>query len=453
MKSRKILLLVVIFFVILGIAACSKNKVVKINSVSDLRAIKTDYETKTKYVLTKDLNLKNVDWEPLKSFYGTIDGKNHKISGLKISENAGGLFTSVQGTIKNLTIEGEITASYAGMFAGRLDEDGKIENCKSYGTITGSAINYVGGIVGTLVNGSINNCINYANIHGTTKIGGIIGDSWSKYHDVTISNCQNYGEIKGKNYVGGIVGNVLADASLTITDQKTYGDHYTYVKNCVNNGKVAGTDDFIGGLIGYVAGTESTRSTDDGPLVSNGYIELFNLTNNGAVEGIDSVGGIVGHEARLVTKFDKCINNESVKGNNYVGGIVGRNRSRQISNVTNNGIVTGNNYVGGVAGETSSIINSKNFGPVTASRYVGGVAGAVFGETDSKNLENHGTITTTGSHTGGIIGYGSNTKAALIDSNNYGKVTSDSNSYIDGIMGYNKNIVINNCHDYSKDEK
>lgn len=448
MKNKLIIFLTVLVSTIF-IFGCGKSNRIKINSVSDLKNITTNYETTTTYVLTKDLNLKDIEWEPLKDFYGTFDGQNHKITGLKITTSASGLFTSVHGTIKNLSVEGEIIASYSGMIAGRLDEGGLLKNCKSSGIIKGDELKYVGGLVGTLVNGEIIDCKNYANITGTTKIGGIVGDSWSKYTNVTIKNCENYGEISGTNYVGGIVGNVLADASLSADDQKTYGDKYTYITRCLNAGKVSATSNFVGGIIGCAAGTESTKIINSESVVANGYVSLTNLTNNGEVNGADSVGGIIGHETKWVSEFKNCTNNASIKGNNYIGGIVGRNRSRQIDSVTNNGEITGLNYVGGIAGETSSIVNSKNYGSVSANRYVGGVAGSLFGETDSSNLENHGAINSNGSYTGGIIGYGSNSNASLKNSNNYGIVSSTSTSYIDGIMGYHKNINIENCFDYS----
>lgn len=447
---NKIIIILIALIGLIGICSCGSNKKVKINSVSDLKKISTNYETKTTYVLTKNLNLGDDEWEPLQDFYGTFDGQNHKISGLKITNSAGGLFTAVHGTIKNLQIEGEISTSYSGMIASRLDEGGLLENCKSSGIISGEEIKYVGGIVGTLVNGQIINCKNYTNITGTTKIGGIVGDTWSKYVDVTIKNCENYGEISGSNYVGGIIGNILADANLTANDQTTYGDKYTYITECINNGKVIGTGNFVGGIIGCAAGTESIRVINNESTTANGYVSLTNLTNNAEVTGIDSVGGIIGHETKWVNEFKNCTNNGIITGNNYVGGIVGRNRSRQISFVINNGNISGLNYIGGIAGETSSVVNSKNYGSINGNRYIGGVAGSVFGESDSSNLENHGKVESRGSYTGGIIGYGSNSKASLKDSTNYGNVSSTSTSYIDGIMGYNKNITIENCFDYSK---
>lgn len=450
MKLNKILTIVVILLLGLGICSCS-NKTIKIDSVKDLKNIQTDYDNKKNYVLTKDLDLKQEEWTPIKDFYGTFDGKNHKIKGLVVNEIGGGLFTAVHGEIKNLTVEGVIKASYSGMITGRLDEGGLIKNCKSYGNASGEGIKFVGGLVGTLVNGTITNCTNYVNIEGTTKLGGIVADTWSKFADVKVENCKNYGTIKGTNYLGGIIGNALADAALDLANQNTYQDRYTYIKNCENNGKIVGTGNYVGGLVGYVSGTESTKSTTDGSQSSNGYIEITNLVNNGEVEGIDSVGGIVGHEVKWVTKFDSCVNNATIKGNNYVGGIVGRNRSRQISNHINNGQINANNYVGGIAGESSSAIDCKNYGDVKAVRYVGGVIGNLFGVTDSSNLENHGNVTTTGSHTGGVVGYGSNTAAKLLNSDNYGIVNSTATNYVDGIMGYNKNITIENCHDYSKE--
>ena len=101
-----------------------------------------------------------------------------------------------------------------------MGSGGKIENCHNYSQISGT--NYVGGIVGYILNSSkfekIINCSNEGNIVSTTKdayIGGIIGNTDAI--TLTIENCFNKGNVQGS----GITGN-----------------NRSYIKNCYNAGTV-----------------------------------------------------------------------------------------------------------------------------------------------------------------------------------------------------------------------
>lgn len=113
-------------------------------------------------------------------FKGTFDGQNHTVSGvevLKYSANGVGFFgKAYTGTIKNLTVEGTITA---------------------YGC------NYVGGIVGHGY-ATISNCTFKGNVGSTNtmQVGGIAGSG-----GFTITNCSVYGNVTAECWAGGIVGN------------------------------------------------------------------------------------------------------------------------------------------------------------------------------------------------------------------------------------------------------
>ena len=78
---------------------------------------KDDFEGKT-VLLTNDINLNGQPWTPIGnvndyptiSFWGTFDGQNHTISNLTASDNAegnaaAGLFGSLIGTVKNVTLK------------------------------------------------------------------------------------------------------------------------------------------------------------------------------------------------------------------------------------------------------------------------------------------------------------------------------------------------------------
>lgn len=214
----------------------------------------------------------------LKSFAGTFDGQEHTISGLYIDESDGialGLFGDVSGTVKNLTVTGEINgSSVVGGIAASCD--GAITNCHSDVTI--NAQREAGGIVGTLANGGV------------------------------ISLCENTGNIKISNketYAGGIAGHNIEGT----------------IKDCSNSGKIEnGTDGFrnrLGGIAGFLDNGTIESSTNTGEVISNATDASYtgDTTQN-------YVGGIVGYNSYGTVK--SCTNNGRVyNAVPYAGGVAG----------------------------------------------------------------------------------------------------------------------------------
>ena len=121
-----------------------------------------------------------------KSFRGTFNGNAHTISNMSIfsyGEGVGFFGETFTAVIKNLTIEGNITAymNYVGGIVGH--GYATIENCVFKGNISGTAMQ-VGGIAGS-GGFTITNCSVYGNIHADTWAGGIVG------------NCQDGGAYTG----------------------------------------------------------------------------------------------------------------------------------------------------------------------------------------------------------------------------------------------------------------
>ncbi|MCQ2814920.1 MAG: hypothetical protein MJ227_01300 [Bacilli bacterium] len=120
-------------------------------------------------------------------------------------------------------------------------------NCGDFGTRSGAAsLQWNGGIVGTsynqgdkISNIKVNNCRNFGTIKGSaTAIGGIAG-SPSGNASFTITNCQNYGHvIAGTTYAGGIVG------------QASGGTVKGSIANCINYGDIQAGTDYCGGIAG-----------------------------------------------------------------------------------------------------------------------------------------------------------------------------------------------------------
>ena len=195
-------------------------------------------------------------------FAGTFDGCGHTISGLSVNltSNAGaGLFGTVCGaTIKNLKVEGNVSASnsaFVGGIVGRTLTSATIDSCSFAGTVTSTkksgASNATAGIVGKVKTGTvtITNCANTATVNGNGNIAaGILGYGGS--NKVTIENCYNTGAISGQWYASGICG------SSTVKAQTSS------IRNCYNSGTITATN---GG--NYYAGiTANFRGT-----ISNSY--------------------------------------------------------------------------------------------------------------------------------------------------------------------------------------
>lgn len=175
-------------------------------------------------VLCNDIDLDTAEWTPIGGgdgfattfFAGVFDGAGHTISGLSINAgyNHAGLFGYVNGAgavIKNLSVQGNITSSSAnvGGIVGTL-VSGTVQNCSFNGSVTNNKAKngYAGGIVGYFNNSSTANtpavigCVNKANVSSNGYAGGITG--YGKYG--TISESYNTGTISGTTRAGGIAG-------------------------------------------------------------------------------------------------------------------------------------------------------------------------------------------------------------------------------------------------------
>lgn len=162
--------------------------------------------------LANNIDLNDELWTPIGIygtqatwFKGTFDGQNHAVTGLKVEEsgkNGVGFFSKVYtGTIKNLTVEGSVSAS---------------------------GCNYVGGIVGHGY-ATITNCTFKGTVgnNNSMQVGGIAGSG-----GFTVTNCSVYADVTAECWAGGIVGNCQD------------GGAYT---NCYVEGIISSKSTFWGG--------------------------------------------------------------------------------------------------------------------------------------------------------------------------------------------------------------
>lgn len=341
--------------------AGTENAPYLIDTFEDLAALRdavNDGQDQTgqyfKMTANIDLGGEENPWEPIgyggKSFTGTFDGAGHTISGLYLNfssidtyqDQGLGLFTYVRqgGTVENLTVEGVIDGTNAGVVIGGIvgkNNGGTISNCTSIVDITGSVDSNVGGIVGSSESGTIENCHNTGSINVTCSnsdigIGGIVGQTSNgtvktceNTGNVTVDHCTGTGGIVGYAVRGSKVSNCRNSGSIDGNESKTggiVGENYGAVLKCYNTGDVCSD-----GTAGGIAGRNVSENSGSGSTVENCY-------NIGDVSGSDDVGGIVGYNnnsAKFDSKIKNCYNTGKVTGTGNLGGAVGRIETGDVS--------------------------------------------------------------------------------------------------------------------------
>ena len=161
-------------------------------------------------------------WNANRRFFaGIFDGNNCSIINLNMTESGmgGGLFAVVTGTVKNLSVYGKVTGNdmMVGGIVGWLF-NGTLENCNGYVDVISSGAGETGALVGTSENGKIINCVNYGSVVGVDSVGGIAGKASG-----TIENCVNNGTVNGCYNVGGIYGSQHHSGVPTLTNNTDNG--------------------------------------------------------------------------------------------------------------------------------------------------------------------------------------------------------------------------------------
>ena len=217
-----------------------------------------------------------------------------------------GCSSAFEATVRNCTIEKDVVIGYSkketeiGAIAGRMQ--GTVENCVSYATVYGTS--YVGGIIGTrdnaMGNCSVIGCKFYGTVEASGELaGGIAGGGYDNSTapngcKITINSCSAEGSITGSDKVGGILGGDLYVA------QTWNNCTYTF-KNNSFTGKVQATKAdaaYVGGIIGFY---DSLNRIDD---ITNNYY----AKDCGADKGIGFVRYI----------DTNCLTHETASGATYV---------------------------------------------------------------------------------------------------------------------------------------
>lgn len=248
--------------------------------------------------------------------------------------------------------------------------------------------NNVGGIIGTLYNGTLTGT--YTPEFSATNV--IVSKIPRPIFPGNINSEKPYRENAAS--IGGIVG--YADKS---TLRRLFTQLSIYGRSTV------------GGIIGYAS---DTQVSDCGVKT-----ETFNNGNNSAI----MIGGIIGQAScSSHCEFSNLVNYSDItSGSNYIGGIFGSmvaGTSVKINKVVNLGKISATNNVGGIIGKTSGkdieVYDAANFGSIQGIAGdkecgVGGIAGAAEDAITIYKSVNHGNITINRNAkyygAGGILGY------------------------------------------------
>lgn len=286
-------------------------------------------------------------------FKGTFEGQGHTIRNLVIkAPNAShqGLFGYCVGaTIRDLTVEGSVTGkSYVGGIVG-TNLQGRIENCVNRATVSGSSTSsssqgYIGGVVGNITSGVVADCRNegavtYSFENKTTSnlsfdgIGGVAGDAGS------VLRCANRGAVTltvtgtGKAKITGAVGGVIGETSGAVED-------------CINTAAVTGPST-MGGVAGLARSVR--RCANTGPVTGTPDREA----------DAEVVGGVVGEST---VRVENCYNTGAVSGA-YYGGVLGKGKAAV--NCYNAGMIDCTVSVesaGGIAEQCDTVQNCVSLG-------------------------------------------------------------------------------------------
>ena len=238
-------------------------------------------------------NTEELSWDPIgngRMYCGTFDGNGKTIRNLFISSTSNeiGFFgCAADCRIKNITFDNAkvkgndncstgILAGYAGSCV--------IENIKTTGSCSVEGKYETGGIAGR-ANGNISNCENHAIVKGLHSVGGIVGICFDSENSIT--SCANYGEITGtEDFVGGIIG-YFGEGSL---------------QNSANNGNITG-DARVGNLIGYANICNINNVLGIGNITAN-YADCNGLIVGYIVDASSSASGILAYNSSAKMTID-----------------------------------------------------------------------------------------------------------------------------------------------------
>lgn len=193
----------------------------------------------TEVVLDANVDMSAHVWSGIPEFYGSFNGQQHSIIGLRINDNSPNGFSLVdtlrkEGEIKDLRLENvsiDVNAEL-GVASFVSWNFGVLKNCSTDGFV--QAYYPAGGLVGHN-SGEILSCKNSATVAAVGSVGGI-----ANYNYNLIADCVNEGTLSSGNGCGGIC-NLLGNGE---------------IRNSINKGSLSGKST-SGGVVALCTGSET----------------------------------------------------------------------------------------------------------------------------------------------------------------------------------------------------
>ncbi|MCF0174865.1 MAG: hypothetical protein HUJ95_05945, partial [Bacteroidales bacterium] len=392
--------------------------------------------------LGADINLSSVaSWTPVVGFTGTFNGNGKTISNLLIDNTEdipAGLFsTMTNATVKNLTFS-NVNVSSSNLELGTLA--GHAENCtisnvdiiggatsnivssarvvpqptNKYGALYTNDYAVVGGVVGYLKKGTVEDCDIDANVSSNYRmVGGVVG--FIDNDEATIKNCSLASTAKveciNSTFAGGIIGSSLSSV--------------LKVSNCECFGTVKARYSYVGGIVATVNSTYFE------------YCTVKDATITEVESGSGTVGGIAAYIFKGDVTFSNCVvDNADISGGFAIGGILGHMTDKE----------EGTSMIIKCEVKNGCVITSTN-----ASAYTGGFVGRANTKSTQCAIADSSvedlTITAAGQQVGGAIGCAQGTSIDLTECEVKTSTITSPGNYIAGLIGchYAPALTCTNC--------
>ena len=243
----------------------------EVREEAGLQAWATAVQTNASTNCTLETNITVSDWASIgdrnNPYTGTFDGNGKTIS---VSGLGAPLFDTIGsgGTVKNLTIEGEISDD-SGVAS---SNSGTIVNCTIKAAIDGRSVSIVGGITqNNKGDGKIIGCVVTGEVSGNNTTGGIVYEN-----EGTITGCMVTGNVSGVNTASGIAAFNEGDGAITacaVTGNVTASGQFGYAGGIVGLNKNGAAVDAC-----YYSGTvtaERGSKNDAGTPVTGGWTDAI----------------------------------------------------------------------------------------------------------------------------------------------------------------------------------
>ena len=369
-------------------------------------------ETTTDYIMTKDVDMKGVTVPTAAGFKGTFDGKGKTIKNLAATAP---LFATLDGTVKDLTLEGAFTfdpKDHKVFGALVAESNGDIEKVINKASVTATATEaeaadayLLGGLIGKTA-GKVTDCKNEGAVTLTGKaLSGTMVAGVVAYASADVTDCENKGKVAlnftytwnkadfdyiplaKEQLVPGVGGVVGITQAAKVTGSKNYGE-VVYNETAIENLTANKNRHQIGGVVAAPGGDVENCINEGAINVTSASTNRKAVVTEGTVkrENIVCVGGITGggfHSVNQTGANIKSCNNsgaisvdtDAAQSNSAVGGIVGwlgvesTDLVAKIENCANTGNVTikgaGKGRFAGICGGTANVVDCTNNATVT----------------------------------------------------------------------------------------